>query len=710
MFIEACILAAAFGGGSELLKKFRNRMQKLKKQEESAQAPAHQKVVKPLFKRFERFEKSLYDLKTRGSDAAEKNLPVIKRAIHLIQTISAPVTDPEQFGKEVDRSLFLSLAAAGISVAGALFRHLLSFIAALLVLYASIPIFRAAFYAVFKEKRISRIALIDSFAVIAMIVSGYYIGASSASAAYFGAQKLRMMAENQSKKALHNIFGDQPRCVWILKDGVEIESPLESLQALDIVVFSAGELIAADGIVVWGNASADQHILTGESQPAEKGVGDRVFAGTLLLSGKIHIQVEKAGKETVAAKIAEILENTARFTDVIESAGQEAADTSVIPALALSAGGFPFVGAGGSVALLYGDFLVNMRLTAPIGMLNFLQIASQEGILIKDGRSLQLIPRVDTVVFDKTGTLTSDQPHVSYIHTFNGRDETAVLSCAAAAEYRQSHPVARAILEEARNRSLTISDIDEVAYRVGYGITAETGGKKIQVGSDRFMLMQKISLPESFDAILKQGDERGCSFVCVAVDGCLIGAVELEPTVRPETAEVLRRLKRRNIKFCIISGDHEKPTRALAAALGIDSFFAEVLPENKADLIESLRKQGRNICFVGDGINDSIALKKADVSVSMRGASTIATDSAQIVLPDGSLKKLPDLFDLAYNFQDTLKNTFFAVSTPMILGIGGVFFAGLGLHGMIVLFITSVASGAAVSITPLLTYRKEKDK
>lgn len=673
MFIEICLICAGLKGGSDLYKKITGKNRKEKNTDE----PANPRPVK-----------------------TSHNVPAKKEL--------SQDTDKEAFAKEVERSFALCVGASGLAVVGALFWHPLSLLSALVTLYGSLPIFKAAKDAVLKEHRISRIAIIDTFAVFVAVLSGYYVGAALASTAYFGAQKLRLRTEKKSKQALANIFGEQPHSVWLLKDGVEIEVPFESLLAGEIVVVSSGEQIPADGLVMEGIASVDQHVLTGESQLVEKEVGDRVFAATILISGKLYIQVESAGQETVAAKIGNILKNTSDFTDSIESVGQEAADVSVVPALALGFGAFPFVGVGGTVALLFGDFLVNMRLTAPIGMLNYLQIASHDGVLIKDGRSLQLLPQIDTVVFDKTGTITQEQPHVCEVHIFDDdTDETTVLSLAAAAEQRQSHPIARAIIEAARDRSITVPDVDDTAYTVSYGITAEISRHTVRVGSDRFMEMQGIEVPVAFDAVKKKGHEQGCSFVYVAVGNRPAGAIELEPTIRPEAEEIIRRLKRRNMTFYIISGDNEKPTRTLSRKLGIDHYFAEVLPEDKAELIEALRKQGKKICFVGDGINDSIALRKADVSVSMRGASTVATDSAQIVLMDQSLRKLPDLFDLSYSFQDNLKDTFFAVSCPMIFGIGGVFFAGFRLPIMIGLFIVSVSSGAVTTMLPALKNRKK---
>jgi len=322
----------------------------------------------------------------------------------------------------------------------------------------------------------------------------------------------------------------------------------------------------------------------------------------------------------------------------------------------MTLGAAPFVGLTGTAALFCSNFLINMRILSPLGMLNFLHRASREGALIKDGRSLQTLAQADTVVFDKTGTLTLEQPRVRNIHTFGGTDEDRVLSLAATAEYRQTHPIALAILEEAGARGLNAAEIDEANYKIGYGITVKTGGHEVRVGSQRFMETEETDLPDTFADMSEQSHEQGCSLVCVAADDRLIGAIEMEPAIRPEAEEVIRKLRRHRMTFYIISGDHETPTRKMAEKLGIDHYFAQVLPGDKAELVGKLQEQGRKVCFVGDGINDSIALKKADVSVSMLGASTIATDSAQIVLMDRTLRKLPDLFDISRGFQENMKD------------------------------------------------------
>jgi len=669
MFIEVCLLSAGLHYGSNLFSKVKHRL--AGKQNKS-------KPAKQLNKDIARVERN---------KLSEKN--------------SATAIE-----KEVNHNLAISIVSANLAIAGALFYTPLSLLAVAGMLYGNIPIFRVGLNAVFRERK-SRIEIFDSIAILAALASGYYVITGLLSIAYFGAHKLRLKTENKVRNKLINVFGEYPGFVWILKDGAELEIPFESLETGDVLVVNAGEMISADGVVVHGMGSVDQRMLTGEAQPVEKETGSQVFATTIVISGNLHIQAEKTGKETAAVKITDILENTDDFTRQIEASAQEIADYSVIPALALSFGALPFVGTAGTVALLCSNYLVNMRIASPLGMLNYLHYTAKEGILIKDGRSLQLLSQADTVVFDKTGTLTLEQPCVYRIHTLNETDDNRVLMWAAAAEHRQTHPIALAILEEARIRKLEIPALNQSEYKIGYGITVNIGSHIIRVGSQRFMDTENIFIPKIIEKINEKAHHQGNSLVFVADAGKVIGAIELESLIRPEIPRIIKKLKKYNMFLCIISGDHENPTRKMAERLGIDAYFAEVLPEDKADMIDSLQKSGKKVCFVGDGINDSIALKKANVSISMRGASTAAIDSAQIVLMDQTLQRLTDVFDIAYDFKNNMENTFYSVSAPGILSIGGIFFAHFTILHATVLYGVSLTSGMIAVMMPAL--KKNKD-
>jgi Cu2+-exporting ATPase len=338
---------------------------------------------------------------------------------------------------------------------------------------------------------------------------------------------------------------------------------LEQVHAGDVVVVGAGETIPVDGSITRGIASIDQHMLTGEAQPVEKGSNDQVLASTIVLSGKIHIQVERAGSATTAAQIGNILNQTAAFKEKIETNSIALTERFLPLTIALSLVSLPFVGINRTLALLESSFGYNLRMSGPMSLLNLLQIAAQQGILVKDGAALEQLPTIDTVVFDKTGTLTLEQPHVGAVHTYNSVSEDTVLTWAAAAEYRQTHPIARAILHAAHEQDLTLPPIDDAHYKVGYGLQVHLDGRTIRVGSTRFMEMEQVVLPDAVHQLQAACHSQGYSLVLVAMEQEIVGAIELHPTIRPEAHEVVHYLKQRNLDLYIVSGEHPDDSVAM---------------------------------------------------------------------------------------------------------------------------------------------------
>jgi P-type E1-E2 ATPase len=348
------------------------------------------------------------------------------------------------------------------------------------------------------------------------------------------------------------------------------------------------------------------------------------------------------------------------------------------------------------VAILNSDFGTGIRMAAPLAMLSSLALCAHKGILVKDGRALELMNEVDTVLFDKTGTLTRERPEVGRVVACNDHDPGAILRYAAAAEARFAHPIAKAILHAYEATGQPLPPIDDSRYHVGYGITVQVEGHTIRVGSARFMDLENIAIPPEVQSALGEAHREGNTLVMVGVDDALGGAIELQASVRPEVRSIIEGLRKRGIKhIAIISGDHDAPTRKLAESLGMDRYFAQVLPADKADYVERLQKEGRKVCFVGDGINDSIALKKANVSVSLRGATSIATDTAHIVFMEEGLSKLCDLRDIARDLDRNVKRSWQLILAPNGLCIAGAFTMGFGV--MMSVLTNNVAALAALA-------------
>lgn len=607
--------------------------------------------------------------------------------------------------KKLDRNINLSISLMGLSLIGAWFYAPLLPLAGAGALYIFHPVFQRLTQNL-KKGRITT-ELLEVVGIISFLLTGYFFLATLITFLSLLNLKLLARTEQQSHKQLIDIFSKKPQSVWVVGEGTEVEIPLEAVQKQDIVVVNSGEIIPVDGVITEGLASVDQHSLTGESQPIEKEAGEKVFAATLVLSGRILIQVENTGSRTNAAKIGQILQKTEEYKESLRLRGKHIADGFIAPTLIVSGLTLPLFGPSAAMAILWSGFGYNMKLYGPISVLNFLHIMAKNGILIKDGRSLEMLQQVDTLVFDKTGTLTMEQPQLGHLHPLQPFDEDTLLSYAAAAEYRQTHPIAKAILTAAEQRGLDLPVIEEASYQVGYGIKVKIETRVVQVGSSRFMQQKGILVPKQIHKLKTHCDANGNSLVYVAVNDNLAGVLELQPCIRPEAKEVIDYLKAQGISLYIISGDHEQPTRQLANELGIEHYFAETLPDKKADLIAGLRADGKFVGYIGDGINDAIALKQANVSISLRGASTAATDTAQVILMDGNLSKLKSLFDISKSFEANMRTNYLTSVIPGVICLSGVFLFHMGVVGGLVVYFTSKMIGLTNAMLPLVKYENK---
>lgn len=579
------------------------------------------------------------------------------------------------------------------------------------IAYGSIPFWKRAYQDLVEDRQVTTTVVDATLSIGGLMFAPFHpqVLAVGALGTWLFAltRKLVIRAEGRTRSELTNLFGQQPRKVWILKDGQESEVAFATVEAGDLLIVDAGQMIPVDGVIHDGIASIDQHMLTGESQPAEKTVGDEVFAGTIVIAGRIFVLVEKTGSETVAAQIGQILNQTSDYTSSIQLRGQAIADRSALPTLLLSGLALPLVGPSPALAILFSGVGYTMKILGPLSVLNFLQVTSHHGILVKDGRALEQVGKVDTVVFDKTGTLTMEQPHVGALCPSAGYSEETLLRFAAAAEHRQTHPIARAILHAAHERGLSLPPIHEAAYEVGYGIQVLLEDCFVRVGSNRFMQMAGIEIPPEIMQIQEGAHAQGYSLVYVAVDDHLAGVLELQPTIRPEAKRIVEGLRAAGIDVYIISGDQTGPTSALAAQIGVEHFFAETLPEHKADHIDRLQSEGRFVCFIGDGINDSIALKKAQVSISLRGASTIATDTAQIILMDQTLNQVETLFQISQQFETNMQRNLLSSVVPGVVIIGGALLGTVSFGASIGLFYAGLSAGLVNAMRPLLQSRSQ---
>ena len=601
----------------------------------------------------------------------------------------------------VDLSLAVCTASVPLAIAASTAAPALLPLSAAVLLSTSTPFVVGSCRTLVREKRLGCEAL-DTLVVAGCIATLQLVPGAVLCWCLAVGRTLVKRTEDRSKAMLRSVAGKQPQSVWLVRQGVEIRVPLERLEQGDVIVVHTGEVIPVDGIVAEGLATVDQQTLTGEAVPAEKGAGDRVFASTVVVGGKLFVAVEARGAETAAARIRTILHNTAGHRLSRQAAGERLADKAAAPMIALGAVGYATIGPTAAVAIVNADLGTGIRLAAPTAMLSSIALCASKGILVKDGQALERFGQIDTVVFDKTGTLTSERPNVGQIQSCGSWHPDDVLRYAAAAEQKFHHPIALAIRQAAEARRLDLPATAATEFRVGLGITVSADERSVHVGSRRFLESEGIAIDAGVGARLARIHAAGNSVVMVAIDRELAGLIELEAAVRPEVESVVAGLRARGIThLAILSGDHDAPTRRLAEQLGIDMHFAEVLPEQKAAAIAQLQNEGKTVCFIGDGINDAIALRKADVSISLRGAASIATDTADILFLDEGLSRLCELRDIACDLDRNVRRSWQMLVVPNAVCVAGVFALGWGVMASVVLNNLSALAALANGLVPM---------
>lgn len=560
--------------------------------------------------------------------------------------------------------------------------------------------FRRAFERVISGRK-PDMDVLNSVIITGFIFSGQLVLATVPLLLTAVRQKLVHRIKHESRKAILGVYDHQPRRVRAQLRGETVEVDVTELFEGQRVIVSAGETIPVDGKVIAGYASVDQHLLTGEFLPVERSEGDPVYALTVLLTGQLIIAVTETGGSTAAARIAETLNKTIEYKTNAQVRAEQKSEELITPAFALGILASPVIGLSGGLGILNAPPVHNMSISSAICMLSYLNLSSKMGILIKDGRTLDFLSQIDTVLFDKTGTLTEPVPTIAAVHTVGCAVEEEVISLAAALESGQDHPIAQAIVDRADELLLPTPKVVGRECRIGFGVAGRVNDEDVVLGSKRFMDLKGIPIAESLTEVEQSANALGHSWVILAKGGSIAGVIELAPCVRSGVSEVIDVLKSKfGKRVCIVSGDQERPTHHLAERVGIDHVFAEVLPERKGEIVRQLQQEGRKVCFVGDGINDSIALKAANVSISIKGAAGIATDVAQVILMDGRMSRLKKLFELSQGYQRQMRATSKLVLAPPVLGIFGVLFMHFGFLAVVGLnqlgFVTSIAN----SLTP----------
>lgn len=493
--------------------------------------------------------------------------------------------------------------------------------------------------------------------------------------------------------------------VWLEADETITAIPIGSLKIGDTVVVRTGSTIPIDGLVQKGEALVNQSAMTGEPLAVLKKAGDSVFAGTVVEEGSISIEVKALASDTRISQIVDLISESENLKASIQGKAERIADGIVPFSFLLAAGIFLFTrNATKALSVLLVDYSCAIKLATPIAVISAMKLAASRRILVKGGKFFEIIAEADTIVFDKTGTLTVAQPTVSRVIAIDGYERTEVLRLAACMEEHFPHSVARAVVRAAKEEDLHHEEEHaDVEYIVAHGIATHIHGKRAILGSHHF-IFEDERIPACAEIDSEIG---GDSAIYLAVDGKLAGVICIQDSPRPEAASTIAKLRELGIQNVImLTGDSESAAKLVCEQLNIDKYYAQILPEDKAAIIEEIKAKGCTVIMVGDGINDSPALAAANVSVSMKDSSDIAREVADITLLDSDLSQLVTARLLGQNLLKRIQNNFNFIVTfntaLLILGIGNVLSPTTSalLHNLSTLGIS------AASMRPCLTEKK----
>ena len=468
--------------------------------------------------------------------------------------------------------------------------------------------------------------------------------------------------------------------VWLKKDGQEILVPSEKIVAGDEIVVHMGNMIPFDGEVSNGEGMVNQASLTGESVPVRRTLGSVVYAGTVLEEGELTILVKQTGGSSRYEKITAMIEESEKLKSGLESKAEHLADRLVPYSLGGTALTYLLTrNATKALSILMVDFSCALKLAMPISVLSAIREANQHKITVKGGKFLEAVAEADTIVFDKTGTLTKAQPTVAEVVSFSEtKSPDELLRIAACLEEHFPHSMAKAVVDAAKEKHLDHEEMhSKVEYIVAHGISTTINGKKAIIGSYHFVFEDENSIiPEGMEEKFRHLPEE-YSHLYLALEGVLAAVICIEDPLRPEAAEIIRQLKKAGLKkIVMMTGDSERTAKAIAKKVGVDEYYAEVLPEDKANFVEKEKVEGRKVIMIGDGINDSPALSAADVGIAISEGAEIAREIADITVAADDLAEILVLRMLSNRLMKRIhKNYRFIVTFNaglILLGVGGI--------------------------------------
>jgi len=560
------------------------------------------------------------------------------------------------------------------------------------LIFICMPIYKRAYRCLRYERRLN-VDFLDASALTVGMLTGDVINASLMVMLIHLGDYIRDLTAASSQRTIRKLLDFQDNSAWVLRDGVEVQIQVRDIVEGDVVALNTGDLIPVDGEVIEGELIVDQQVLTGESLPAHKEVGDKAFASTVIKDGNAYLKATRVGDRTKVAQVVRMVEEAPLYETKIQNHAEKFADRLVAPSLVSTC--LIFAGTmniAQLAAMLTVDFGTGVRVAAPTAVLSSMITSAANGILIKGGSYLEKLYHTDTIIFDKTGTLTTGVIHVEDLVSYNGYGDPELLSYAATAEMQMTHPIAEAVVRHAENQGIPLKKRKNAKYVVGRGVQADIEGKQTLVGSLRLMRESGVDIDPS---VLEKKDklvDEGKACLYVAIENKFGGIISFRDQVRKESKEMIEELHRLGVKQVImLTGDVEQVAKPVCDSLGIDKCYAEMLPEQKAEVVKDLKEQGHTVAFVGDGINDSVALSYADIGISVKGGADIAKETAGVILLNENLLNIPKAFEISKETIGLIKESYW------IVGSFNVFAYAMAAFGLASPVLTTlISNGSAV--------------
>jgi len=526
-------------------------------------------------------------------------------------------------------------------------------------------------------------------------------------------QVMELRARRRTGGAIRELLSLAPPTARVVEDGQEREVPLESLRAGQLLRVRPGEKIPVDGRVEEGHSSVDEAMITGEPVPVEKHAGEAVIGGTVNGTGSLLIRAEQVGSDTVLARIIEMVANAQRSRAPIQRVADLAAAYFVPAVVAVAAITFVAWLAFGpepalafalinSVAVLIVACPCALGLATPMSIMVGVGRAAREGVLFKDAAALEMLRNADILVVDKTGTLTEGRPRLTDLHATSGTTEDQLIALAAAVEAASEHPLARAIVDGAQERNITLSSVADFGSVTGGGVQGRVNDRDILVGKPELLIQREVQGVEALKSTADTFRAEGKTVMFVAADGRAIGLLAVADPIKESAAEAVQALRAAGIELFMMTGDHQATAEVVAKKLGIDRFEAGVSPQEKHDRVKQLHDSGRTVAMAGDGINDAPALAAADIGIAMGTGTDVAIESADVTLVKGDLRGIQRAVRLSQVVMRNIRQNLFFAFVYNSLGVpiaAGVLVPFLGLAWLLNPMIAAAAmSFSSVSV------------